>query len=65
MQWILVLYIYSSVGWIGDTTGGYRPPPTRLEVIMPSQEVCFEIAKLNRDNNAECWAKPINSDAPK
>lgn len=60
MTWILVLYIYSGGGFIGDTMGGYRPPPTRVEVFMPSRDVCEEIAKLTL-SGAECWAKPIKS----
>ena len=60
MKWYLVVWAYLAAG--GGDPGiiqGYVAPTQRVEIEMPSQEICESIAKLNANNfrSGECWAR--------
>jgi hypothetical protein len=58
MKWFFVTYAIFSAGGDPGIVQGYVAPSVRVEIQMPSQDLCEQVAKLNRYRNAECWAKP-------
>lgn len=63
MNWFFVLNII--VGTCGGNDcgiyAGYRPAMQRVEIAVPSQEVCEHLVLLNMSDfsaKPECWAKP-------
>ena len=58
MNWFLVVYAFWSPGGDPGIVQGYVAPSQRIEIAMPSQDICEQIAKLNHFRNAECWGKP-------
>ncbi len=58
MKWYLVfLVIFSSGGIKNEITQGYTAPVERVQIEMPSLEVCRQIAALRKFGDAECWAR--------
>lgn len=55
MEWFLILTIYINAPGEGVNVVGSQ----QVQVAMPSQEVCEEIAELQIDKDAECWARKI------
>lgn len=58
MKWILV--IWSFIPGPGGDPGiiqGYVAPRQRVEIIMPSKEICLQIKELNKYQDGECWQK--------
>lgn len=60
MNWFLIIYVIWSQGGDAGIVQGYVAPSQRIEIAMPSQDMCEQIAKLNRFRSAECWAKLEN-----
>jgi len=59
MNWFLVFYAFlPGPGGDPGIMQGYVAPSVRAELAMPSQEICEQVAKLNKFRNTECWAKP-------
>jgi hypothetical protein len=57
MMWFLVMYVCSgSCGGIDPGITGYVPQRDRIEIAMPSRDVCQQIEALN--SGSECWARP-------
>lgn len=61
MAWFLVFYVAYSTGGDPGIVMGYQAPTRMVQVEMPSQETCEQIAKMNLYMSAECWAKPQGS----
>lgn len=56
LAWVLIMYVPQLSGATVDSAGAITlAAPIRVEINMPSRDVCEQIATLN-SNEAECWA---------
>lgn len=54
MIWVLVYYMTQYAGLDPGISYNYVPNRQRVEVSMPDEKTCQQVAKLNY--GAECWA---------